>query len=66
MRSRSHLVTVSSLLSLSGGLGACLGDQSGPTSHLEIAVAPLTLPDIVDACYDLRVTNAPGGLGQTV
>jgi hypothetical protein len=43
-----------------------LGDQSGPTSHLEIAVAPLTLPDIVDACYDLRVTNAPGGLGQTV
>ena len=33
---------------------------------LEIHVAPLELPGIGDACFDLRVTNGPSGLGDVV
>jgi hypothetical protein len=35
-------------------------------ASLEIAVAPLTLPGLSEACYDLRVTNADDGGGTTV
>jgi len=51
------LVLATSLASL-GPMAACGADApSGPTGSLEIGVAPLTLPQVVNACYSLEVKN---------
>lgn len=44
---------------------ACLSDGVPPPSgpELELQVSPLTLPDVSDACFSVRIAN---GLGQTV
>lgn len=47
-------------------VGACVGDGPAPTASLGVSVAPLTLSGVTEACYDLRVTNAPAGAGETV
>jgi len=52
--------TLSTLTSLAGG---CLENQDVSPRGLQIAVAPLSLPGIGFACYDLRVQN---DLEQTV
>jgi len=44
----------------------CVGAEGPRGARLDIAVAPLGLAGITEACYDLRVTNQPGGLGDTV
>jgi len=44
----------------------CTGSEGPTGSRFDIAVAPLGLTGVTDACYDLRVTNRPGGLGDTV
>ena len=50
-----------------GALTACLGNgDNGPTGRLAIDVLPLSLEGIDDSCYDLIVTNGPGGGGDVV
>lgn len=41
-------------------------DRVAQGSPLSIAIAPLTLAGLTDACYDLTVTNGPNGQGDTV
>ena len=49
------------------GLAACAGEaQRAPGGRVSVAVAPLSLPDIEEACYTLTVTNGPGGGGDVV
>ncbi|HRE89811.1 MAG TPA: hypothetical protein PK095_11805, partial [Myxococcota bacterium] len=43
---------------------ACTSPTGDPT--LTIEVAALDLADIADVCWDLRVTNGPGGSGEVV
>ena len=45
--------------------GACADAESEPRG-LELAVAPLQLDGIGQACYDIRVSNLTNGTGQTV
>ncbi|HRE88767.1 MAG TPA: hypothetical protein PK095_06450, partial [Myxococcota bacterium] len=45
---------------------ACQAERTVPTASLEVDVAPLALPGIGKACYDLRVTNAAAGAGDVV
>jgi hypothetical protein len=47
-------------------LWACGGAQPTQPDGLSIELAPLTLPGLSDACYDLRVTNATNGSGEVV
>ena len=43
--------------------GACAEDVSGPTGPgVKIAVAPLQLTGIGDACYDIQIDNATGNV----
>ncbi len=42
------------------------GDPDVPGARLELAVAPLSLPNIGQACYAIRVTNAAGTMGDIV
>jgi len=52
-----------------GSLSACADQMSGPTGpqgQLELNVAPLNLPGITNASYDLWVTNGSGTDVQTV
>ena len=41
------------------GFAGCLGQKDGPTAtgQLEVGVAPLSLPGLVDACYAIAVSN---------
>jgi len=42
------------------GFAGCLGQKDGSiatTGQLEVGVAPLTLPGLIDACYAIAVTN---------
>ena len=52
-------------VALAAGLAACDG-ASPSASHVQVNVAPLELSGIVEACYDLRVTNGAAGAGDTV
>lgn len=49
-------------------VGACAeeGDVGLEGPAVEIEVAPLTLPGITAACYDIKVWNGPNATGQTV
>jgi hypothetical protein len=63
--SRSYRIAGS--LAVYATLAGCIG--AGPTpprGRVAIAVAPLSLPGVVDADYTLTVTNAAGGAGETV
>ncbi|MFT7582774.1 MAG: hypothetical protein ACI9MR_004457 [Myxococcota bacterium] len=46
------------------GFGGCAEDAvpglSGPSGDLEIAIAPLMLADVADACFDIEVKNESG------
>ena len=59
---------VTALAVLSALAPACA--DSPPSSHtddrLAITVAPLALPGLTRACFDLRVTNAPNNTGDLV
>jgi len=64
-------MTVSRLTSIAAGCGvvlSCAGHEPAtPTgARLSVAVAPLALPDLSDACYDLTVTNGAAGGGDGV
>jgi len=41
---------------------ACGADGATPPADLQVTVAPLELPGLVDACYSLDVTNEAGSL----
>ena len=54
------------VVGLGSALAAC-GTEEAPTPRgLSIQIAPLDLPGIGDACFDLRVTNATAGTGDPV
>jgi formylglycine-generating enzyme required for sulfatase activity len=51
------------------GLAGCGETRPTPTDSsagLEVAIAPLDLPGISEACYVLKVTNQAGGAGDIV
>jgi len=50
---------------LLGALG-CTTDPATSNPRLTLRVAPLTLPDVRDACFHLWVTNGPNGAGDVV
>ncbi len=64
MLTRRTVLMVPSVIALA----ACadMADTSPPADGLSIAVAPLSLPGVGFACYDLRVNNGPGGTGDVV
>ena len=48
-------------------LAACTSSSDdAPTSRIAVAVSPLSLPGLTDACYNIWVTNAPNGGGAVV
>lgn len=63
MRSR---VSVAALCAGLATLGGAACDETTDGAKVSVSVSPLRLPGIVDACYTLTVTNAPGGGGDTV
>ena len=54
------------LVGLGSALSACARTEVPAPRGLSIEVAPLDLPGIGDACFDLRVTNATSGTGDLV
>ncbi|TNF38267.1 MAG: formylglycine-generating enzyme family protein [Deltaproteobacteria bacterium] len=48
------LVALATAAALTTG---CAPEPAGPEGRLNVAVAPLALPDVVDACYELTVLN---------
>ena len=56
---------VSTLVAMTFVVSACSATSTEAPS-VSIAVAPLSLPGVERACYDLRVTNAAGGGGELV
>jgi len=67
-RSRSCVVQLGAAGLLLLGFQAACGEQgaSAPPDGMRVAVAPLTLPGVGRACYDLRVTNGVDGGGEVV
>jgi hypothetical protein len=57
-------------LTLACGLGLMLGCGEGVSvpvgTSVVVGVAPLSLPGLAKVCYDLRVANGAGGLGDIV
>jgi len=58
-----RLVQLSLLVSLSV---ACDEQPISQRNHVAVAIAPLSLPGLTDACYDLWVTDAADGGGTVV
>ncbi|MFO0751118.1 MAG: EGF domain-containing protein [Myxococcota bacterium] len=67
-RASRRVVTLSvgALVGASIAQAACMGAPEPAGPRLSIAVAPLDLPGIAEACYDLRATAGPGGSGELV
>lgn len=67
---RAHFVpTRASTLHLAlccASLAACGASGDPPGRTLEVAIAPLALPNIGEACYDLAIHNGPGATGELV
>jgi len=51
------------VIALMSSTAACIqGEPASTTPHLELAVAPLTLPEVQNVCYTLAVRNEAGEL----